>query len=139
MVEKSELISGKKVLVIEDGPTVTHGSMKYGAGTIAANDNHAREIIDPRKYAVDSIKETFNKYTHLTSVLPAMGYGEKQINELEKTINNAECDIVVSGTPIDLNRIMKTNKKILRVRYDVGEATSSELEIIVNDFIKNLF
>jgi len=139
MVEKSELISGKKVLVIEDGPTVTHGSMKYGAGTIAANDNHAREIIDPRKYAVGSIKEIFNKYTHLTSVLPAMGYGEKQINELEKTINNAECDIVVSGTPIDLNRIMKTNKKILRVRYDVGEATSSELEIIVNDFIKNLF
>ena len=132
------MISGKKVLVIEDGPTVTHGSMKYGAGTIAAKDNHAKELIDPRKYAVGSIKETFDKYTHLTNVLPALGYGEKQINELEKTINNAECDVVVSGTPIDLNRIIKTNKKILRVRYGVGETTSNKLEKIVIDFIKNL-
>jgi predicted GTPase len=112
--------------------------MKYGAGTVAANDNNAKEIIDPRKYAVGSIKETFDKYNHLTNVLPAMGYGKKQIDELEKTINNSECDIVVSGTPIDLNRIIKTNKKILRVTYGVGELTSRELEKIVNDFIKNL-
>ena len=138
IVENSELISGKRVLVIEDGPTVTHGNMKYGAGTVAANDNNAKEIIDPRKYAVGSIKETFDKYNHLTNVLPAMGYGKKQIDELEKTINNSECDIVVSGTPIDLNRIIKTNKKILRVTYGVGELTSKELEKIVNDFIKNL-
>ena len=135
-VENPELITGKRVLVIEDGPTVTHGGMKYGAGIVAAKDNNAKEIIDPRIFAVGSIKETFNKYSHMTNVLPAMGYGKNQVDELEQTINNADCDIVVSGTPIDLNRIIKTNKKILRVKYDVGESTSDELEKIVNDFIK---
>jgi predicted GTPase len=138
MVEEPESISGKKVLVIEDGPTVTHGSMKYGAGTVAAKDNNAKEIIDPRKFAIGSIKETFDKYSHLTNVLPAMGYGKKQIEELEETINNADCDIVVSGTPIDLNRIIKTNKKLLRVRYGVGGQTSKDLEVIVDTFIKKL-
>jgi predicted GTPase len=138
-VENPELITGKKVLVIEDGPTVTHGNMEYGAGTVAAKDNNAMEIIDPRIFAVGSIKDTFNNYTHLTNVLPAMGYGKKQIEELEKTINKADCDIVVSGTPIDLNRIIKTNKKILRVKYGVGEQTSKDLEVIINDFIKNSF
>ncbi len=135
-VENPELITGKRVLVIEDGPTVTHGGMKYGAGIVAAKDNNAKEIIDPRRFAVGSIKETFDKYSHMTNVLPAMGYGKNQIDELEQTINNADCDIVVSGTPIDLNRIIKTNKKILRVKYDVGKSTSDELEKIVNDFIK---
>ncbi len=137
-VENPDLIKDKKVLVIEDGPTVTHGSMKYGAGMAAAEDNNPKEIIDPREYAVGSIKKTFDRYNHLTNVLPAMGYGKKQIDELEKTINNAECDIVVSGTPIDLNRIIKANKKILRVRYDVGSKTSKELEEIIDDFISTL-
>jgi predicted GTPase len=135
-LENNEDITGKKVLVIEDGPTVTHGNMEYGAGMVAAKDNNASEIIDPRKFAVGSIKETFNKYNHLTNVLPAMGYGKKQIKELENTINAADCDIVLSGTPIDLNRVIKTNKKIIRVKYGVGEQTSKDLEVIINDFIK---
>ncbi len=138
IVDDGDRIAGKRVLVIEDGPTVTHGSMKYGAGTVAANDNNAGEIIDPRSFAVGSITETFNKYNHLTNVLPAMGYGDKQTKELEETINNTDCDIVVSGTPIDLNRVLKSSKPIVRVRYGVGEKTAKELEKIVDDFTKKL-
>lgn len=137
-VDDGDKITGKRVLVIEDGPTVTHGSMKYGAGTVAANDNNAGEIIDPRSFAVGSITETFNKYNHLTNVLPAMGYGDKQTKELEETINNTDCDIVVSGTPIDLSRILKTSKPIVRVKYGVGEKTAKELEKIVDDFTDKL-
>jgi len=137
-VDNGDKIAGKRVLVIEDGPTVTHGGMRYGAGTVAANDNNAGEIIDPRSFAVGSITETFNKYNHLTNVLPAMGYGDKQIKELEETINNTDCDIVVSGTPIDLNRVLKTSKPIVRVRYGVGVKTAKELEKIVDDFTKKL-
>jgi len=137
-VDDGDRITGKRVLVIEDGPTVTHGGMRYGAGTVAANDNNAGEIIDPRSFAVGSITETFNKYNHLTSVLPAMGYGDKQKKELEETINNTDCDIVVSGTPIDLNRVLKASKPIVRVRYGVGEKTAKELEKIVDDFTKKL-
>jgi len=137
-VDDGDKIAGKRVLVIEDGPTVTHGSMKYGAGTVAAKDNNAGEIIDPRSFAVGSITETFNKYNHLTNVLPAMGYGDKQTKELEETINNTDCDIVVSGTPIDLSRILKTSKPIVRVKYGVGEKTAKELEKIVDDFTEKL-
>jgi predicted GTPase len=135
--DNKEMIKDKKVLVIEDGPTVTHGGMRYGAGTIAASDNNAKEIIDPRSFAVGSIVETFNRYTHLTKVLPAMGYGKKQINELEQTINNADCDIVISGTPIDINRVLKVNKPIVRIRYSVGEETSVKLENEIEYFLKN--
>ena len=138
IAEEGNLITGKKVLVIEDGPTVTHGGMKYGAGTVAANDNNAGEIIDPRNFAVGSIADTFNKYNHLTSVLPAMGYGKKQISELEETINNTECDVVVSGTPIDLNRVLNSSKPIVRVRYGVGKETAKDLEKIVADFTSKL-
>ena len=138
IAEEGDLIAGKKVLVIEDGPTVTHGSMKYGAGTVAANDNNAGEIIDPRNFAVGSITETFNKYNHLTNVLPAMGYSKKQISELEETINNTECDVVVSGTPIDLNRVLSSSKPIVRVRYKVGKETAKDLEKIVADFTSKL-
>ncbi|MEA2055267.1 MAG: cyclic 2,3-diphosphoglycerate synthase, partial [Candidatus Thermoplasmatota archaeon] len=134
--DDASLISGKKVLVIEDGPTVTHGGMQYGAGTVAAKDAGASEIVDPREFAVGSIINTFNKYTHLTSVLPAMGYGAKQVKELEETINNIDVDVVVSGTPIDLNRVLKADKPIIRVRYEVGTETAKELEEIVNDFTK---
>jgi len=129
-------IEGKRVLVIEDGPTVTHGGMKYGAGTIAAENHKAREIIDPRPFAVGSILETFEKYTHLSNVLPAMGYGKQQIHELEQTINNTDSDIVISGTPIDLNRILKPNKPIVRVRYGVGKETRQKLEKIMDIFLQ---
>lgn len=136
--ENKDMITGKRVLVIEDGPTVTHGSMTYGAGMVAAEENNAKEIIDPRSFAVGSITDTFNKYTHLTNVLPAMGYGKKQTKELEETINNTDCDVVVSGTPIDLNRVLKTSKPIVRVRYGVGDATTKELEAIIDKFTKKL-
>ena len=138
IAEDKSMIAGKRVLVIEDGPTVTHGSMSYGAGIVAAEDAGAKEIIDPRSFAVGSITDTFNKYTHLTNVLPAMGYGKKQIKELEKTINNTDCDIVVSGTPIDITRVLTADKPIVRVRYGVGEETVKELEKIVNNFIEKV-
>lgn len=136
--DDKEMIKGKRVLVIEDGPTVTHGGMKFGAGKIAAETYGAKEIIDPRAFAVGSIVETFRKYQHLSNVLPAVGYGKKQIKELEQTINNADCDVVVSGTPIDISRVLKANKPIVHVRYGVGDKTAKELEKIVDDFIKRL-
>ena len=132
-----DMIKGKKVLVIEDGPTVTHGGMKYGAGLIAAKENDAKEIVDPRGFAVGSIIDTFDKYTHLTNVLPAMGYGKKQIGELEETINNTDCDVVVSGTPIDLTRILKVDKPMVRIRYGVGKKTEKEIEEVVDRFLKS--
>ncbi len=135
VVEEPEKIKGKRVLVIEDGPTATHGGVGYGAGFIAAVENGAKEIIDPRPFAVGSIVETFKKYTHLSKVLPAMGYGKEQIKELEETINRCDADIVVSGTPIDLNRIINVNKPIVRVRYGVGKETEKELERIVEEFL----
>ena len=128
-------IEGKKVLVIEDGPTLTHGEMEYGAGTIAAIKNNA-EIIDAKKYAVGSIKEAFKKYPHLDKVLPAMGYGKKQIKELEKTINSADCDLVLAATPIDLRKVIKVNKPIVRVRYGVGKEAEKEINKLLNEFIK---
>lgn len=134
--ENPEDIDGKKVLVIEDGPTVTHGGMSYGAGYVAAIKFGAGEIIDPRPYAVGSIVDTFNKYTHLENVLPAMGYGERQMRELEETINRADCDLVVSGTPIDLNRVVKVNKKIVHVRYELQEIGRPNLEDVIEKFVK---
>ncbi len=133
--EDNERIADKRVLVIEDGPTVTHGSMPYGAGTVAAVDAGAKELIDPRPFAVGSIKKTFEKYTHLTNVLPAMGYGKKQMQELEKTINNADADVVVSGTPIDIARVLHSTKPVVRVRYGVGDETAQTLETILDEFI----
>jgi predicted GTPase len=135
-VEDKKMITGKQVLVIEDGPTVTHGGMRYGAGTIAAKEYGARTIANPRQFAVGSIVDTFEKYSHLTNILPAMGYGKKQIHELEQTINNTKCDVVVSGTPIDLTRILKTNKPIIRVRYCVGDRTGREIETLLLKFMK---
>lgn len=134
-VEDESVVSGKKVLVIEDGPTVTHGGMSYGAGWMAVKDI-AGEIIDPHGFAVGSIVETFKKYPHLKNVLPAMGYGKKQIKELETTINNSKCDVVVSGTPIDISRVLHVSKPIVRVRYGVGKQTAVDLEHIVDAFLK---
>jgi predicted GTPase len=133
-VEDSGAIAGKRVLVIEDGPTVTHGGMKYGAGFVAAQKFGAAEIVDPRPYAVGSIKKTFEKYNHLERVLPAMGYGEKQTKELDETIDRVDCDLVVSGTPIDLNRVISPNKKILRVRYELEEIGSPTLKDVLKGF-----
>ena len=136
ITDEKDKITDKRVLVLEDGPTVTHGGMSFGAGKIAAEENNAREIVDPRGYAVGSIIDTFKKYPHLTNVLPAMGYGQKQISELEQTINKIDCDVVVSGTPIDINRVLKINKPIIRIRYGVGEETTKELEIVAHNFLK---
>lgn len=115
---------------------MTHGSMPFGAGYVAAKEYGAKSIVDPRPFAVGSILDTFEKYTHLTEVLPAMGYGKKQIKELEQTINNTKCDVVVSGTPIDLTRILRTTKPIVRIRYDVGEKTAREIETVIGTFLK---
>ncbi|HUV92110.1 MAG TPA: cyclic 2,3-diphosphoglycerate synthase [Anaerolineales bacterium] len=123
-------IKGKRVLVIEDGPTLTHGEMSYGAGWVAARRFGAAEIVDPRPFAVGSIKSTYQKYPTTGEVLPAMGYGETQIRELEQTINNADADLVLIATPIDLTRIIKINKPTQRVRYElqiIGQPTLEEI------------
>lgn len=133
-VEDGSRITGKRVLVIEDGPTLTHGGMRYGAGIVAAQKYQAAEIIDPRPFAVGSIKKTFEKYNHLDKVLPAMGYGEKQTRELAATINRIDCDLVVSATPIDLNRVIKVNKPMLRVRYELEEIGTPNLKTVLKDF-----
>lgn len=133
--EASELLKGKKVLVVEDGPTLTHGDMRYGAGYIAAKNHGAAEIIDPRPFAVGSIKSTYEKYSHIESILPAMGYGSTQIRELEETINKSDCDVVVGGTPINLNRVIKSDKPIVRVRYELQEITKPDLEEIIEERI----
>jgi predicted GTPase len=127
-------ITGKNVLVVEDGPTLTHGGMPYGAGTMAAERMGAK-LVDPYPYAVGSIKETFDKFEHLGPVLPAMGYGEKQIKELEKTINAVECDAVVVGTPIDLTRIIKVNKPAYRVKYELQVIGKPTLEDVLKKFL----
>ncbi len=129
-----EPIRGKKVLVVEDGPTLTHGGMTYGAATIAADRFGAAEIVEPEPVAVGSIKKTFNRYPHLKKVLPAMGYSEKQITELEQTINACDCDIVVSGTPIDLRRTLKVDKPVVRVRYELDEIGHPDLKDVLDEF-----
>ena len=129
-----EPIRNRKVLVIEDGPTLTHGGMAYGAGALAAERFGASEILDPRPYAVGSIKTAFKKYPHLGKVLPAMGYGPKQIKELEETINAVPCDVVVSGTPVDLGRILKANKPVAHVRYELDEIGHPNLEDCLRDW-----
>jgi len=134
--DKPELVKGKRVLVIEDGPTVTHGNMPYGAATIAAKKFGAKELVDPKPYAVGSIKATYAQYPHLGSVLPAVGYGENQIAELEETINNTPCDVVLIGTPIDLRRVIKVNKPTVRVKYELQVIGPVCLEEILNDFLK---
>ncbi|MEW6004934.1 MAG: cyclic 2,3-diphosphoglycerate synthase [Stygiobacter sp.] len=130
-VYNPELIKGKRVLVVEDGPTLTHGEMKYGAGTVAAQRLGAKEIVDPRPFTVDSIAETYKKYPDIGILLPAMGYGEKQIKDLEETINNTKCDSVIIGTPIDLGRILKINKPHTRVMYELDEIGNVTLETIL--------
>ncbi|HAF66294.1 MAG: cyclic 2,3-diphosphoglycerate synthase [Bacillota bacterium] len=128
IVDNPQEITGKRVLVIEDGPTLTHGEMPYGAGMIAARKWGAAETIDPRPWAVGSIKQTFETYTHIGSLLPAMGYSPKQVKELEETVNRIDCDLVIIATPIDLRRVMKIDKPTLRVRYELQEVGTPNLE-----------
>jgi len=134
-VEDPSIIAGKRVLVVEDGPTLTHGEMKIGAGTVASKRNGAAELIDPRKVSVGTIKATYEKYPNIGVLLPAMGYGEKQVKDLEATINSTDCDSVVIATPIDLNRIVKIDKPNTRVQYELSAEASAQLgEIIRKKF-----
>ena len=134
--DKPELIEGKRVLVIEDGPTVTHGNMLYGAATIAAKKFGAKEVVNPKPYAVGSIRETYAQYSHLSSILPAVGYGERQIAELKETIDATPCDVVLIGTPIDLRRVMIVDKPTVRVKYELQVLGPVCLEEVLDDFLK---
>ncbi len=134
-VQNPEIIKGKRVLVIEDGPTLTHGEMKIGAGTVAAQKYGAAEIIDPREYAVGKLAETYRIYPGIGKVLPAMGYSEQQLKDLEATINNVDCDAVIIGTPIDLSRLIKINKPYTRVFYELQEIGEPDLNQILNEFV----
>jgi predicted GTPase len=130
-IDKSQLICGKSVLVVEDGPTLTHGGMTYGAGVIAAQKFGAKEIIDPRPWVKGEIKKTFESYPEIGALLPAIGYGKKQIKDLERTINLTSCDSVVIATPVDLTQILKINKPSVRVRYELQEIGKPDLEEVI--------
>ncbi|MDR2065303.1 MAG: cyclic 2,3-diphosphoglycerate synthase [Prevotellaceae bacterium] len=135
-VDKPELIAGKQVLVVEDGPTLTHGEMRIGAGTVAAKKFNAQTLIDPRRYTVGKLSETFVKYPNIGTLLPAMGYGEQQISDLEKTIAATPCDTVVIATPIDLQRIVKIKQNCVKVGYELQEIGYPNLENVMDKFIK---
>ncbi len=135
-VDHPERIRGKKVLVVEDGPTVTHGGMTYGAGVIAAEKFGARELVDPRDWVRGEIRKAFEKYPEIGTLLPALGYGDKQVKDLQKTINAIPCDSVVIGTPIDLTRVLKINKPLVRVRYELDEIGKPDLAEVLEGFLK---
>jgi len=136
MVDDPSVIKGKKVLVVEDGPTLTHGGMKLGAGTVAARKFGAAKVVDPRPFTVGKLSETFEIYPNIGELLPAMGYSDQQLKDLEATINNTDCDSVIIGTPIDLNRIIDIKKPNTRVYYDLQEIGKPNLEEVIDDFIK---
>jgi predicted GTPase len=129
-------VTGKRVLVLEDGPTLTHGEMRYGAGVVAAQQYGASELVDPRPYAVGSIRETFEKYPHLTHLLPAMGYSARQRKELEETINRTPCDVVLVATPVNLGLILEIDKPYVRVSYEVEETGPPLLTEILDEFAR---
>ncbi len=135
-VDDPSVIKGKRVLVVEDGPTLTHGEMKLGAGTVAAMKFGAKELVDPRPFTVGKLSETFEIYPNIGQLLPAMGYSDQQLKDLETTINNTDCDSVVIGTPIDLQRIVKIDKPATRVYYDLQEIGQPDLVGIIDDFVK---
>lgn len=135
-VDKPELIKGKRCLVVEDGPTLTHGEMKIGAGTVAARKFGAKEEVDARPFLVGKLKETFAIYPNIGRVLPAMGYGEQQLKDLEATINGSDCDTVIVATPIDLGRIINIKKPYTRVSYDLAEIGLPDLKGVLKDFVK---
>ncbi|MBN2348867.1 MAG: hypothetical protein JXJ22_08525 [Bacteroidales bacterium] len=135
-VDDISVIRNKRVLVVEDGPTLTHGEMKIGAGTVAAHKYGASEIIDPRPFIVGKLAETFAIYPQIGTLLPAMGYGKQQLKDLETTINNTDCDSVIIGTPIDLSRIIKIKKPFTRVYYDLQEIGKPDFKDVLVEFIK---
>ncbi len=135
-VDDPSVIRGKKVLVVEDGPTLTHGEMKIGAGVVAARKYGAGQLIDPRPFTVGRLKETFEIYPEIGTLLPAMGYGEQQLKDLEATINGSDCDAVVIGTPIDLNRVIDIKKPNTRVYYDLQEIGTPDLNEVIGTFIE---
>ena len=137
-VDRPHIITGRRVLVVEDGPTVTHGGMRFGAGTVIARKLGAREIVDPRPFAVGSIAETFQKYPAIGPVLPAMGYGDEQVRDLEATIERVPCDVVVVGTPIDLSRLVKIGQPLVRVRYELQEIGQPDLGMVLADFVEKM-
>ena len=134
-VDQFEQIRGKRVLVVEDGPTLTHGEMRYGAGVVAADKFGASELVDPRPFTVGEITKTFEKYPEIGTLLPAMGYGDKQISDLEKTINNSDAELVIIGTPIDLRRLLKINKPAVRVYYELDEIGKPDLKDALKKFL----
>ena len=134
-LDNPSVVDGKRVLVVEDGPTLTHGGMKIGAGVVAAKKHGAVEFVDPRPYLVGKLKETFETYPNIGTILPAMGYGEEQLRDLEATINATDCDAVVIGTPIDLARIVNIEKPVTRVFYDLQEIGEPNLEGILSEFV----
>jgi len=134
-VDKPQLIRDKEVLVVEDGPTLTHGEMTYGAGVVAAEKFGARKLIDPRPFIEGEIKDTFEKYPNIGTLLPAMGYGKKQMKDLETTINRTPCETVVIGTPVDLRRFLKINKPSTQVRYELQEIGRPDLEEVMDKFL----
>ncbi|MBW1841173.1 MAG: GTPase [Deltaproteobacteria bacterium] len=138
IVEDPALIRGKRVLVVEDGPTLTHGGMSYGAGTIAAKIHEAAEIVDPRPSITGTLKETFETYPHIGPLLPAMGYSEKQIHDLEQTINRVDCELVLFATPIDLPKLVSINKPMLRVRYEYQDHGRPSLEDVLLKRLEDL-
>jgi predicted GTPase len=131
LVENPDRIRGKRVLVVEDGPTLTHGGMPFGAATLVARRYRAAHLVDPRPCAVGTIREVFSRYPHIGSKLPAMGYGDDQIRDLEQTINAADCDLIVFATPVDLNRIIRIDKPSLRVRYEYKDHRPPYLEDVL--------
>jgi predicted GTPase len=133
-VERPEEIRGKRVLAVEDGPTLTHGEMTYGAAVVAAKANGAAELVDPRPYAVGSIAATFEQYPGIGTLLPAVGYGDKQVADLEETIRRTECDLVLIGTPVDLRRLVKLDKPALRVTYELAERGTPDLPSVLARF-----
>lgn len=135
-VDNPDIIKNKRVLVVEDGPTLTHGGMKLGAGTVAAKRFGAGELVDPRPYTVGKLKDTFVAYPNIGTLLPAMGYGEQQLKDLEETINNTDCDSVIIGTPIDLTRIININKPYTRVHYELDEIDGPNLDETIENFIQ---
>jgi predicted GTPase len=137
-VDDPGLIRGKRVLVIEDGPTMTHGGMAYGAGYVAAQKYGAKEIVDPRPHLAGALVDTFMAYPHLSEVLPAMGYGAQQVRDLEATVRSVPCDTVVMGTPIDLTRVMKIDKPYVRVAYELEEVGTPTLGDVLAPFLKEV-
>jgi predicted GTPase len=135
-VDHPEHITGKRVLVVEDGPTLTHGEMKFGAGVVAAGKFSAAAVVDPRPYTVGTITETFRKYPDIGALLPAMGYGDRQVKDLETTINRTPCDTVIIGTPIDLNRLVKIRKPTVRVRYELQEIGKPDLMDVLKPVVR---